>query len=473
VKDPRIKPGRLRRAKAIPITIAVRLKGSPVRIRSPRVLVALVLSISLAWSGNVLARENAPRPVPSDEQSYKQLELFARVLSYVENNYVEPVDRRALMYGAIKGMLETLDPHTVFLSPEDFREMKDGTSGEFGGLGIEISKKEDVVTVVAPLDDTPASRAGIRAGDQILAIDGEETRGLELPRVIQKLRGPAGKRVLLTVMRDGFNKPQEIPIIRESIRIVSVEGALYEGIAHLRVKNFQERTDVQLRKELDRLRTLNGNKPLRGVVLDLRNNPGGLLDQAVAVSDRFLAGNLTIVSTRGRNGRNSSDEQSRDRDTEPGYPMVVLVNAGSASASEIVAGALQDNGRAVVMGTQTFGKGSVQTLIELEDGSGLKLTIARYYTPSGRSIQERGITPDFVVPEDAPKKVDAVREKDLQRHFKNDVGREVSGSSRPVPPLKPWGPIEKLTDAQLKVALNYLHVYGGADGKTTARAPAK
>ncbi|HZA15048.1 MAG TPA: PDZ domain-containing protein, partial [Myxococcaceae bacterium] len=246
-----------------------------------RVLAALALSPLLAWSGVAFAKENAPRP--SGVETYKQLELFARVLSYVENNYVEHVDQRTLMYGAIRGMLETLDPHTVFLSPEDFRDMKNGTSGEFGGLGIEIGSKDDVVTVVSPLDDTPAARAGIRAGDQILAIDGEETRGMDLQRVIQKLRGPAGKRVLLTIMRAGFNRAQEIPLVRENIRIVSVEGALYEGLAHLRVKNFQDRTDVQLRKELERLRAQNGNKPIRGVVLDLRNNPGGLLDQAVAV----------------------------------------------------------------------------------------------------------------------------------------------------------------------------------------------
>jgi carboxyl-terminal processing protease len=441
---------------------------------SVRLLAALALSSFLGGSGVVSAKENAPRPASSGADTYKQLELFARVLSYVENNYVEQVDQRTLMYGAIRGMLETLDPHTVFLSPEDFREVKNGTSGEFGGLGIEVATKDDVVIVVSPLDDTPAARAGVRAGDQILAIDGEETRGLELQRVIQKLRGPVGKRALLTIMRAGFNRPQEIPIIRENIRIVSVEGSLYEGLAHLRVKNFQERTDTQLRKELDRLRAQNGNKPLRGVVLDLRNNPGGLLDQAVAVSDRFLAGNLTIVSTRGRNGRNSIDEHSRDRDTEPGYPMVVLVNAGSASASEIVAGALQDNGRAVVMGTQTFGKGSVQTLIELEDGSGVKLTIARYYTPSGRSIQERGITPDFVVGEDAPKKGDLVREKDLQRHFKNDGGqRSAEVTARPLPALKPWSTTEKLADAQLRVALDYIQTYGGADWQTAARARGK
>jgi carboxyl-terminal processing protease len=232
-------------------------------------------------------------------------------------------------------------------------------------------------------------------------------------------------------MREGFNVPQEIPIIRENIRIVSVESTLYDGIGHVRVKNFQERTDAQLRRELDRLRAQNGNRPLRGVVLDLRNNPGGLLDQAVAVSDRFLPGNLTIVTTRGRNGRSATEEKSRDRDTEPAYPMVVLVNAGSASASEIVAGALQDHRRATVLGAQTFGKGSVQTLIELGDGSGLKLTIARYYTPAGRSIQERGITPDFAVAEQAvTKKTEALREKDLQRQRAAPAAAPGVGSER-------------------------------------------
>ncbi len=405
-----------------------------------------------------------------DDETYKQLELFARVLSYVQNNYVEPVQEEQLIHGAIKGMLETLDPHTLFMPPEVFKEMKIDTSGEFGGLGIEVVKKDEVITVVSPLDDTPAARAGIRRGDQILAIDDEATKGMDVARVISKLRGPAGKKIVLSIMREGFNAPREIVVIRDHIRLVSIEGQLYEGIGYVRVKNFQERTDAYLRKELDRLRTLNGAE-LKGLVVDLRNNPGGLLDQAVAVSDRFLPGNLTIVTTRGRDGRNTTEERSKDRDTEKAYPLVVLVNGGSASASEIVAGALQDHRRAVVMGTPTFGKGSVQTVIELEDGSGLKLTIARYYTPKGRSIQERGITPDFIVGESpgkaAPSK-ESPRERDLRRHFKSDevASREQPAANVPAN-LKDWTATQQLDDYQLKVALNYLHSLPASNAPTS------
>jgi len=410
-----------------------------------------------------------------EDTTYKNLEVFARVLSYVENNYVETVDQRKLMHGAIKGMLETLDPHTLFMPPEVFKEMKIDTSGEFGGLGVEIARKADRLVVVAAIDDTPAARAGLRPGDEILRIDDESTQGKDLAWALQKMRGPAGKRVLLTIMRDGFSAPREIAIIRDHIRIVSVEGSLYGGIGYVKVKNFQDRTDLYLRKELDRLRGLNGGKELRGLVLDLRNNPGGLLDQAVAISDRFLPGNLAIVSTKGRNGANAAEERSKDRDTEPNYPLVVLVNAGSASASEIVAGALQDHGRAVIMGAQTFGKGSVQTVIELEDGSGLKLTIARYYTPSGRSIQERGITPDFMVPEEPGGKPGReTREKDLERHFKAEPvvsAPEQSMSPRALPAnLKPWDVTAKLKDPPLKVALEYLHSMAGADSGSAPRA---
>jgi carboxyl-terminal processing protease len=422
-----------------------------------RTLTALVL----LWAAPAVAGGGAGG-AGSAEATYKQLELFARVLSYVENNYVEPVDDQQLMYGAIKGMLDTLDPHTVFMPPDVFKEMKIDTSGEFGGLGIEIAKKNDVITVVAPIDDTPAARAGIRPGDQLLKIDDEATKGMDLSQAIAKMRGPAGKKVLLTIMREGFNAPREIAIIRDHIRIVSVEGTLYGGIAHVKVKNFQERTDAYLRKELDRLRALNGGRELRGLVLDLRNNPGGLLDQAVAISDRFLPGSLPIVTTRGRNGRNTTEEKSKDRDTEKSYPVVVLVNSGSASASEIVAGALQDHGRAVVMGTPTFGKGSVQTVIELEDGSGLKLTIARYYTPKGRSIQERGITPDFLVTDDvseARTSSDVLRERDLKGHFKAEGVSELADPTTHRLPanLKDWDVTAKLTDYQLKVSLNYLN----------------
>jgi carboxyl-terminal processing protease len=440
-----------------------------------RNMVALALSLSL------LSAAPPPKDQAHGEQTYKQLELFARVLSYVENNYVEPVDQQQLMYGAIKGMLDTLDPHTVFMPPEVFKEMKIDTSGEYGGLGIEIARKNDAIVVVAPVDDTPAQRAGIKSGDQILKIDDESTRNMELARAIQKMHGPAGKRVMLTIMREGFAAPREFAIIRDHIRIASVEGALYGGVGYVKVKNFQERTDASMFKELERLRGLNNNRELRGLVLDLRNNPGGLLEQAVAVSDRFLPGNLTIVSTRGRAGANVTEEKSKDRDTEKNYPIVVLVNAGSASASEIVAGALQDHQRAVILGVPTFGKGSVQTVIEMEDGSGLKLTIARYYTPHGRSIQEKGIAPDYVVGESegsAQQKGDQLREKDLKRHFKNEADAEASGDE-PAPPLKvnlpenlkPWDVTEKMSDYQLKVALNYLNAAGGAPGRVTAKAP--
>jgi carboxyl-terminal processing protease len=362
------------------------------------------------------------------------------------------------------------------MPPDVFKEMKIDTSGEFGGLGIEVARKDERIVVVAPIDDTPAARAGIKAGDEIVRIDGEETQGLELARVLQKMRGPAGQKVLLTIMREGFSAPREIAIIRDHIRVVSVEGALHEGYGHVRVKNFQDRTDVYLRKELERLRRLNGGKELRGLVLDLRNNPGGLLDQAVAVSDRFLPGELTIVSTRGRDGRNAVEERSRERDTERPYPLVVLVNAGSASASEIVAGALQDHGRAVILGTPTFGKGSVQTVIELEDGSGLKLTIARYYTPKGRSIQERGITPDYLVPDGTASADgdDAPREKDLERHFRAEpaVASETPAAGpRRLPELPDWSATAKLGDAQLKAALNYLHAQAHP-GRGPARAGA-
>jgi carboxyl-terminal processing protease len=412
-----------------------------------------------------------------EDDTYKNLEVFARVLSYVENNYVEPVDNTRLLQGAIKGMLETLDPHTLYMPPEVFKEMKIDTSGEFGGLGIEIARKGERIIIVAPIDDTPAARAGLRAGDEILRIDEQSIQGLDLATVLQKMRGPAGKRVLLTLMREGFSAPRDIAIIRDHIRIVSVEGALHGGIGHVKVKNFQDRTDLYLRKELDRLRGLNGGKELSGLVLDLRNNPGGLLDQSVALSDRFLPGNLPIVSTRGRNGRNATEERSKDRDTEPNYPMVVLVNSGSASASEIVAGALQDHGRAVIMGSQTFGKGSVQTVIELEDGSGLKLTIARYYTPLGRSIQERGITPDFLVPDEPGVKpgAEAPREKDLKRHFKAEPAAAANPSpgqgARALPAnLAPWDVTAKLKDYPLKVALDYLHSVGGASERSSAGA---
>jgi carboxyl-terminal processing protease len=432
------------------------------RLSTP--LGALLLSLLLAPTA-VRAQESAPR----EDATYEQLELFARVLSYVENSYVEDVDRQQLMYGAIQGMLETLDPHTVFMPPDVFRELKLDTSGEFAGLGLELARDGEKLVVVAPVDGAPAARAGVRAGDELVRIDGVSTQGMPLAEALRRLRGAAGEKVTLGLLREGFRTPQDIPVVREHLRIVSVEGALYEGIGHVRLKNFQDRTDAQLRKELARLRALNAGKPLRGLVLDLRNNPGGLLDEAVAVADRFLPGNLPIVRTRGRNGSGASEERSRERDTEPAYPLVVLVNAGSASASEIVAGALQDHRRALVMGSQTFGKGSVQTVIELADGSGLKLTIARYYTPSGRSIQEKGITPDLLLPEEG----DAVREKDLERHFKAEpVAAAVAPAvAAALPATVPaWSVTAGVKDAALRTALDYLHRAGSGPARVrTAR----
>src|SRR5512132_2940513 len=281
---------------------------------------ATVSSIASFASALLLAAAPATPPASNAEDTtYKQLELFARVLSYVQNNYVERVDERQLVYGAIRGMLDTLDPHTVFMPPEVFKEMKIDTSGEFGGLGLDVVKRGEVLVVVSPVDDTPAARAGIQPGDEILAIDGESTKGMDVGRATAKMRGPAGQRVTLTLMRAGFSQPQDIVLLRDHVRIVSVEGALYGAIAWVRLKNFQERTDAALKKELDRLRAQNGGRQLAGLVLDLRNNPGGLLDQAVAVSDRFLPGRLTIVTTRGRGGRNLTEEKSREAGTEPDY----------------------------------------------------------------------------------------------------------------------------------------------------------
>ena len=418
------------------------------RLRSLNVLVLVVISLGFV----------VPAAAQTEDDTFEQLELFSRVLSHLQSNYVEEVDEKKLMYGAIRGMLETLDPHTVFMPPEVFKEMKIDTSGEYGGLGFEVAKKGDALTVVAPLEDTPASRAGIRSGDLIMKIDDEPTTGMDLATALQRMRGPAGKRVVLSILREGFSAPRDIAVVRDHIRIISVEGTLYDGIAHVKVKNFQDKTDFYLRKELDRLRSQNGNKPLRGLVLDLRNNPGGLLEQAVLVSDRFLKGNLAIVSTKGRLARSFSEERSKEKDTEPDYPMVVLVNAGSASAAEIVSGALQDHGRATILGVPTFGKGSVQTVIELEDGSGLKLTIARYFTPKGRSIQERGIQPDYLV-EDVrtEKSAKTTREKDLNRHFRGEGDEEKVTEGRLLPPLSSWAMAEKVADIQLKVALQFLN----------------
>lgn len=372
-----------------------------------------------AWS-TLTAKTNT-----DDSDVYQYLRLFSNVLNIVQDNYVETVDPQKLMHGAINGMLRELDPHSSFMSPEEYKELQVETRGRFGGLGIEISMREGVLTVVAPLDGTPADRAGILAGDQIIKIDDQPPLDMTLTEAVQKMRGPKGTEVTLTIIRKGEPKPLEFDLVRDTISVQSVRFRTLEpGYAYVRISTFQSGTANDLQKALNELETV--NDPLHGLILDLRSDPGGLLDQAVEVADEFLNQGL-IVYTGGRlesqKMRFEATKNTKPRD----YPIVVLVNSGSASASEIVAGALQDHNRAIIMGEPTFGKGSVQTVIPLADGSALRLTTSLYYTPSGRSIQAKGIEPDILVAFEIPSQEEEdfvdplrrLREIDLPRHMEN------------------------------------------------------
>ena len=332
--------------------------------------------------------------VTAVEDSYERLKVFTEVLSLIQANYVDEAKPRDLIYGGIKGMLETLDPHSSFLPPDIFKEMQVETQGSFGGLGIEITVKDRQLTVVAPIEGTPADRAGLHPGDRIVKIDGNPTKDMTLIEAVKKLRGPKGTSVTLTILREESPGPFDLTLVREVIEVKSVRAKdLGDGIAYIRISSFQERTGKDLVKAIEQFQK-NG---ISALVLDLRNDPGGLLNQAVQVSDLFLDKGQLIVYTEGRI-KNQDLRFSAEHGTQvPKVPMVVLVNGGSASASEIVAGALQDWKRALVLGTKTFGKGSVQTVIPLSDGSGLRLTTAKYYTPKGRSIHGTGIVPDIVV----------------------------------------------------------------------------
>lgn len=379
---------------------------------------------------------------------YESIEMFTDVLSIVKKSYVEEVDTKKLIYGAINGMLASLDPHSSFMPPETYKEMKIETKGTFGGIGIEISIKDGILTVISPIEDTPAFRAGIKAGDQILKIDDKYTKDLTITDAVKRMRGLKGTKVTLTIMREGFDKAKEFPLVRDVIQVKSVKyKTLDDGFGYVRIAQFQEKTADDLEKALTALHSDN-NGALRGLVIDLRNDPGGLLDQAVRVSEEFIDEGKMIVYTEGREKDAKMTFTSRKGHKEPHYPIVVLINSGSASASEIVAGALQDHKRAVIMGTQSFGKGSVQTIIPLSDNSGLRLTTARYFTPSGRSIQAKGITPDIVVERldlpSAEKKENAhIREKDLENHFENEAKEPAEEKkSEKLPPYK--------TDEQVK-----------------------
>ncbi|MCB2185123.1 MAG: S41 family peptidase [Deltaproteobacteria bacterium] len=356
----------------------------------------------------------------ANEEDYRRMRLFTEVLNEIQRKYVEPKTTDQLITEAIKGMVTNLDPHSAYLTPEEFKELQVETKGSFYGVGIEITTRDGVLTVVSPIEGTPAFQAGVQSGDRIIKIDGKLTKGMSLMDAVKAIRGPQGSKVVLTVLREGASKLKDYAIVRDLIPVQSVRYNLLEnGYGYIRIANFQENTSEDLLKALKALQSQ--KVPLKGLVLDLRNDPGGLLQEAVNVADQFLSQGV-IVSTKGRNEGQEMVFKATPIMPAGDYPMIILVNQGTASASEIVAGALQDHKRALVLGTQSFGKGSVQTIIPLADDGALRLTTARYYTPSGRSIQAKGIEPDLVVPFAAPpetngetqEKPQVVREQDLQ-----------------------------------------------------------
>ena len=375
------------------------------------------------------------------EKAYGPLKIFTRALAMVESQYVEEVDIQKLIYGAISGMLQTLDPHSGFMEPDYFKELTLDTSGEFGGLGIEISSKDGYIAVISPIDDTPAAGAGIKAGDLIVKIEDKSTKGMDLMEAVKLLRGKPGTDITISIWRDGLDRPKEVTLTRAIIKVIAVKGKeLEDGIGYVKISRFNATTGKSLKKSVKEM--MDSKAGLKGLVLDLRNNPGGLMDQAVSVSDLFIDEGL-IVYTQGRQAMQNIRFSATSVGTLPNFPMVVLVNGGSASASEIVAGALQDHKRAVIVGEQTYGKASVQTVLRLEDGSGMRLTTAKYYTPGGHDIQAKGIVPDFYVPgsfwdgmDEAQRKFykeqeqEQRREKDLDNRLKNEEEEDLDISGK-------------------------------------------
>ena len=373
--------------------------------------------------------------------TYRELNLFGDVFERVRADYVEKPDDSKLIESAIKGMVTGLDPHSDYMDPKSFQDMQVQTRGEFGGLGIEVTMEDGLIKVVAPIDDTPAAKAGIMANDIITQLDGEQVQGLTLNQAVEKMRGPVNTKVKLTIMRKGQDKPLEMSLTREIIRVRSVRSQVEgDDVGYIRMTQFTEQTTDGLKKAITDITAKVSNDKLKGYILDLRNNPGGLLDQAISVSSAFIQRG-EIVSTRGRNSAEDQRFTAKGGDLTKGKPLIVLINGGSASASEIVAGALQDQKRATILGTRSFGKGSVQTIIPLGSANGaLRLTTARYYTPSGRSIQAKGIVPDIEVLQDVPEDIKAkintstMGEASLRGHLKGEVGKEQTGSQAYVPP---------------------------------------
>lgn len=428
------------------------------RLASPKVIgAAVIAAVILLFSSYGMTQKTSS----VSNETYDSLKILTDVLGIVQQDYAEEVQPKKVVYSAIKGMMRDLDPHSSFLSPEEYNEMQIDTKGVFGGIGIEIGIKDNQLTVIAPIEDTPAFKAGITAGDRIVKIGDKSTKDMGLSEAVNLMRGPVGSNVTVHIMREGFEAPKPFTLTRATIKVKSVKfKTLEEGYGYVRVAQFQDNTSAEIEKALKEIKPKNGD--LKGLVLDLRNNPGGLLQEAVNVSNLFLDSGL-IVYTKGRAQGQDMVFKADPTKSQPNYPMIVLVNGGSASASEIVAGALQDQKRAVVLGTQTFGKGSVQTIIPLSDGSALRITTSKYYTPSGRSIQAKGIEPDILVG-DAQKT--HIKEKDLEGHFAaegetpdkagNKTDKKADKEKEKVKIVEQTKTPEEGEDTQLNRALEYL-----------------
>ncbi len=423
----------------------------------------LIRSLALALGGLILLILAWAPATPRSVSPYHRLTLFAKVLSHIERFYVEPVGQDEIVFGAIRGMIRTLDPHSAFLTPEELQILRSDTEGQFGGVGLEVGVRDDILTVIAPMPRSPAKRADIRSGDQIVAIEGRPTHSMSIDEAVRLMRGKPGTPVSVTIHRPKHGEPFDVRLTREIIQVESVKATLLaSGFAHLEVRLFQDGTTDEVKKALAGLTQQGG--PLRGIVLDLRRNPGGVFNEAVGLTDLFIAEGV-IVSTRGKNGQILQQFEARPGGTMGDVPLVALVDQASASAAEIVAGALQDHGRALLVGTRSFGKGSVQSIIDLNDGYGLKLTVSRYFTPKGRSIQAQGVVPDVQIESrDEPQPDEeslilaaTASEHKLPGHLAPKEGRSASGDD------------PQIDDYQLRIAFQLVR---GLSRAKTAGDPA-